>query len=56
MTHLGYPAHFVTIRGIWKVLGGGAVLFPGFALLQEWAYTGMIFDLTALANTLRRVR
>lgn len=46
MTHLGYPAHFVTILGVWKVLGGIAVLLPGFALLKEWAYSGMIFDLT----------
>jgi len=49
ITHLGYPAYFVTILGIWKVLGGGAVLFPGFALLKEWAYAGMIFDLTGAA-------
>ena len=46
MTHLGYPAYFMTILGIWKVLGGGAVLLPGFPLLKEWAYAGMIFDLT----------
>jgi len=46
---LGYPAHFVTILGIWKVLGGIAVLLPGFALLKEWAYAGMIFDLTGAA-------
>lgn len=25
------------------------VLFPGFALLEEWAYVGMIFDLTGAA-------
>lgn len=49
VTHLGYPAHFVTILGIWKVLGGVAVLVPGFALLKEWAYAGMIFDLTGAA-------
>lgn len=44
--HLGYPAYFVTILGIWKLLGGVAVLLPGFALVKEWAYAGMIFDLT----------
>jgi len=49
MTHLGYPLHFVTLLGIWKVLGGAAVLLPGFALLKEWAYAGMIFDLTGAA-------
>ncbi len=46
MTHLGYPAYFMIILGFWKVLGGGAILLPGFPLLQEWAYAGMIFDLT----------
>jgi uncharacterized membrane protein YphA (DoxX/SURF4 family) len=49
MTHLGYPAYFLTILGIWKILGGGAVLLPGFPLLKEWAYAGMIFDLTGAA-------
>jgi uncharacterized membrane protein YphA (DoxX/SURF4 family) len=46
ITHLGYPAYFVTILGIWKVLGRAAVLLPGLALLKEWAYAGMIFDLS----------
>jgi uncharacterized membrane protein YphA (DoxX/SURF4 family) len=45
MTHLGYPAYFMTILGFWKVLGGAAILLPGFPLLKEWAYAGMIFDL-----------
>jgi uncharacterized membrane protein YphA (DoxX/SURF4 family) len=44
--HLGYPVHFVILLGIWKVLGGAVVLLPGFALVKEWAYAGMIFDLT----------
>ena len=46
ITHLGYPLHFVIILGVWKVLGDVAVLIPGFALVKEWAYAGMIFDLT----------
>jgi hypothetical protein len=46
MTYLAYPGHFVIILGPWKVLGTAAVLLPGFALLKEWAYAGMIFDLT----------
>src|SRR5712664_1094858 len=46
VTHLGYPLHYVTFLGVWKVLGGVAILLPGFALLKEWAYAGMIFDLT----------
>jgi len=46
MTHLGYPPYFVLILGAWKLLGGIVILLPGLALLKEWAYAGMIFDLT----------
>jgi uncharacterized membrane protein YphA (DoxX/SURF4 family) len=46
---LGYPAFFVTILGFWKVLGGVAVLIPGFPRVREWAYAGIIFDLTGAA-------
>jgi len=47
--HLGYPRYFVTLLGVWKVHGGIAILLPGFPRLKEWAYAGMIFDLTAAA-------
>jgi uncharacterized membrane protein YphA (DoxX/SURF4 family) len=46
MTHLGYPAYFFLILGVWKILGGVAVLIPRFPRLKEWAYAGMLFDLT----------
>lgn len=46
---LGYPAYFATILGGWKVLGGFAIVAPRFALLKEWAYAGIAFDLTAAA-------
>ena len=46
MTDLGYTAYFTTILGVWKVLGGIAVLAPRFPRLKEWAYAGMFFDLT----------
>ncbi|WP_165250426.1 DoxX family protein [Paludisphaera soli] len=46
MAELGYPAYFLLILGVWKVLGGLVVLAPGTPLLKEWAYAGMIFDLT----------
>jgi len=49
VAQLGFPAHFVTFLGAWKVLGAIAVLAPGFALLKEWAYAGMFFDLTGAA-------
>jgi uncharacterized membrane protein YphA (DoxX/SURF4 family) len=46
MLHLGYPAYFMVILGVWKVLGGIAVLAPRWPLIKEWAYAGMLFDLT----------
>ena len=46
MTDLGYTAYFTTILGVWKILGGIAVLAPGFPRLKEWAYAGMLFDLS----------
>jgi uncharacterized membrane protein YphA (DoxX/SURF4 family) len=49
MTHLGYPLYFATILGIWKVLGGLVVLAPRLPRLKEWAYAGMIFDVTGAA-------
>jgi uncharacterized membrane protein YphA (DoxX/SURF4 family) len=49
MTHLGYPAYFSTILGTWKILGALAVAVPAFPRLKEWAYAGMMFDLTGAA-------
>jgi len=46
MTHLGYPAYFLTILGIWKLLGVVAVLIPKFPLLKEWAYAGFFFAMS----------
>ncbi len=49
MAHLGYPSYFLSILGCWKVLGAIAILVPGLPRLKEWAYAGMIFDLTGAA-------
>ena len=46
MTHLGYPSYFMVILGVWKVLGGMVVLLPRLPRLKEWAYAGMLFDLS----------
>ncbi|MGB6727114.1 MAG: DoxX family protein [Terracidiphilus sp.] len=46
---LGYPPYFVTILGVWKVLGPIAILVPRFPRLKEWAYAGIFFDLTGAA-------
>jgi uncharacterized membrane protein YphA (DoxX/SURF4 family) len=46
---LGYPLYFVTVLGVWKVLGAIAILVPRFPRLKEWAYAGIFFDLTGAA-------
>jgi len=43
---LGYPAYFLVIIGVWKLLGAVAVLVPRFPRLKEWAYAGMFFNYT----------
>lgn len=46
MTNLGYPIYFLTILGIWKILGVTAVLLPKFPLIKEWAYAGFFFTMS----------
>jgi hypothetical protein len=46
MTRLGYPVYFLTIIGVWKILGVVAILMPGFRLLKEWAYAGFFFAMS----------
>ncbi len=46
MATLGYPGYMAVILGVWKILGGVVVVIPGFPRLKEWAYAGMVFDLT----------
>ncbi|MVT45029.1 DoxX family protein [Chitinophaga oryziterrae] len=41
--YLGYPIYFLTIIGVWKILGVVAILIPKFPLLKEWAYAGFFF-------------
>jgi hypothetical protein len=46
VAHLGYPGYFLTILGIWKVLGVIAVLIPKFPVVKEWAYAGFFFAMS----------
>lgn len=43
---LGYPVYFLTLLGVWKILGVIAVLMPKFPLLKEWAYAGFFFAMS----------
>jgi uncharacterized membrane protein YphA (DoxX/SURF4 family) len=49
MRHLGYPVYFLTILGVWKLLGAVVTVIPRTPRLKEWAYAGFCFDLTAAA-------
>lgn len=46
---LGYPEYFLTILGVWKILGVIAVLVPKFPLVKEWAYAGFFFAMSGAA-------
>ena len=45
-SHLGYPSYLLPFIGVAKTLGVIAVLAPGVRRLKEWAYAGLVFDLT----------
>ncbi len=59
---LGYPVYFLTILGIWKILGIVALLIPKFPLLKDWAYAGFfiamsgaVFSHIALGNSVNEI-
>lgn len=49
---LGYPAYVLSIIGIWKILGAIALVVPGFLRLKEWAYAGIVFELSGAVASL----
>jgi uncharacterized membrane protein YphA (DoxX/SURF4 family) len=48
-THLGYPAYFMSILGVWYVSAGLVLLAPRLPRLKEWAYAGLVFNYTGAA-------
>ncbi len=42
---IGFPAYFVTILGVAKLLGAIAIVNPWSSTLKEWAYAGYVFVL-----------
>jgi hypothetical protein len=46
---LGYPRYFLTLIGVWKVLGAFVILVPRLPRLKEWAYAGIFFVVTGAA-------
>src|SRR5580765_4166576 len=41
--HVGYPQQLRVLLGIAKLLGGIALVVPGWPRLKEWAYAGFTF-------------
>ena len=46
MKELGYPVYFIMIIGCWKILGTAAIVAPRLPRLKEWAYAGIVFNMT----------
>ncbi|HUH63264.1 MAG TPA: DoxX family protein [Terracidiphilus sp.] len=49
LTGLGYPLYVLVIIGVYKIPGAIALILPGFERLKEWAYAGIVFELSAAA-------
>lgn len=43
---LGYAPYVASLLGVWKLLGAVALLAPRFPRLKEWAYAGIVFELS----------
>lgn len=43
---LGLPVYVMVLVGFWKVLGSIVILLPGLPRVKEWAYAGLVFDVT----------
>src|SRR5690554_5326411 len=51
LDNLGFPHYFLSILGVWKILGVIAILLPKTPLLKEWAYAGFFFVITGAIIT-----
>lgn len=52
---LGYPAYLVPFLGIAKTLGVIAILIPGYPRIKEWAYAGLLYDVTGAVYSIYSV-
>lgn len=46
VTSLGFPVYVLLILGVWKLGGALTLVLPKLPRLKEWAYAGIIFELT----------
>ncbi len=47
LKHLGFPPWFGMMLGAWKIAGAIVLLAPRLPRLKEWAYAGILIDLTS---------
>lgn len=47
LASLGYPAYVLVILGIFKIPGAITLVAPGLLRFKEWAYAGIVFELSA---------
>ena len=46
VTSLGYPVYILAILSVFKIPGAVTIVVPGFLRLKEWAYAGIVFELS----------
>ena len=46
IANLGYPVYVLAIVGLIKIPGAITLVVPGFRRLKEWAYAGIVFELS----------
>ena len=49
MAHLSFPSYFMKILGFWKILAGLSMILPIPNRFKDFAYVGMMLDLTGAA-------
>jgi len=42
LRHLGYPSYLAPLLGTGKIIAAISIIIPGFALVKEWAYAGVV--------------
>jgi hypothetical protein len=49
---LGYPLYIIPFIGIAKIVASIVLVIPGIPRMKEWAYAGLIIDLTGALYSL----
>ncbi|GAA4607557.1 putative Abi (CAAX) family protease [Actinoplanes octamycinicus] len=49
MIELGYPGYLATIMGTAKLIAAAVLLAPRLPRLKEWAYAGVVINMTGAA-------